>query len=54
VIIIPPIKSKPPFKETNIADVASCLKYKGKPKSLDEMNAATQKGVKDKPPLNPT
>jgi len=49
VKIMHPIKFKPPFKETNIADVASCLKHEGKPKSLDEMNAAIQKGVKDKP-----
>ncbi len=42
------LKSKTPFNETSISDVASCLKYKGKPKSIGDMNAAIQKGVKDK------
>ena len=42
------LKPKTPFNETNIDDVASCLKYKGKPKSVDDMNAAIQQGIKDK------
>ena len=42
------LKPKMPFNETNISDVASCLKYEGKPKSLDDMNSAIQQGIKDK------
>jgi AbrB family looped-hinge helix DNA binding protein len=42
------LKPKTPFNETNIDDVASCLKYKGKPKSVDDMNAAIQQKIKDK------
>ncbi len=41
------LKPKTPFNETKIDDVASCLKYKGKPKSIEDMNAAIQKGIKD-------
>jgi len=42
------LKPKTPFDETDIKDVASCLKYKGKAKSLGDMNAAIKKGIKDK------
>ena len=42
------LKSKTPFDETDIADVASCLKYEGKPKSTDDMSAAIKRGIKDK------
>ncbi len=42
------LKPRMPFEETNIADVASCLKYEGKPKSIDEMDASIKQGVKDK------
>lgn len=42
------LKPKTPFNETNIDDVASCLKYKGKPKSVDDMNAAIQQEIKNK------
>jgi len=42
------LKPKTPFEETSIKDVASCLRYKGKSKSLDDMNAAISKGIKDK------
>jgi len=42
------LKPRSPFDETDIADVASCLKYKGKPKSLDDMEAAIRRGIKDK------
>ena len=41
------LKPRVPFDETSIADVASCLKFKGKPMSLDDMNAAIKKGIKD-------
>jgi AbrB family looped-hinge helix DNA binding protein len=39
-------KPKSPFTEKNIDEVASCLKYSGTAKSLDEMAAAIGKGVK--------
>ncbi len=42
------LKPKTPFSETDISEVAACLKYKGEPKSIDDMNAAIQKGIKDK------
>jgi len=42
------LKPKTPFEETDIADVASCLKYEGKPKSIDDMTAAIKQGIKDK------
>ncbi|MCF6264091.1 MAG: AbrB/MazE/SpoVT family DNA-binding domain-containing protein [Xanthomonadales bacterium] len=42
------LKPKTPFDETDIADVASCLKYKGKPKSVDDMNSAIKQGIKGK------
>ena len=42
------LKPKKPFDETDIESVASCLKYKGKPKSLDDMDAAIKQGIKDK------
>ncbi len=42
------LKPKMPFKKTSISEVASCLKYQGKPKSLDDMNSAIEKGVKEK------
>lgn len=41
------LKPKTPFVKTTISEVASCLKYSGKPKSLNEMTAAIGKGVKD-------
>jgi len=40
------LKSKTPFEETAINDVASCLSYKGKPKTLDDMESAIMKGIK--------
>ncbi len=42
------LKPKTPFEETNIGDVASCLKFHEKTKSLEDMEAAISKGVKDK------
>jgi AbrB family looped-hinge helix DNA binding protein len=41
------LKPKSPFPETSISDVASCLKFRGKPKSLDEITAAIGKGIKE-------
>lgn len=40
-------KPKSPFKETNISDVASSLKFKGKTRSLDDMDKAIRKGVEN-------
>lgn len=39
------LKPKKPFQETALAEVAGCLKYQGKPKSLDEMENAIQQGI---------
>ncbi len=40
------VKSDPAtFKQTSIEQVAGCLRYKGKPKSIAEMNEAIAKGV---------
>ena len=41
------LKPKSPFEETSIKDVASCLGYKGKAKTLDDMEAAISKGIMD-------
>lgn len=41
------LKPKSPFLETSIEEVASCLKYKGKPKTLDEMEQAIKDGIKE-------
>jgi len=41
------LKPKTPFPESNIKDVASCLKYNGKTKTLTDMDAAIKKGIKD-------
>jgi len=42
------LKPKTPFPETNINDVASCLKFEGKAKTLDDMKFAIEKGIKEK------
>ena len=34
------LKPRTPFEETTVDDVASCLKYSGKPKTLEEMEEA--------------
>lgn len=39
------LKAKTPFPETTLDEVASCLKYTGKSKSLDDMQDAIKKGV---------
>ncbi len=41
------LKPKAPFAEKSISDVASCLNYNGKSKSLEEMDEAISKGVKE-------
>ena len=40
------LKPKTPFVETNINEVAGILKYKGKAKTLEEMDEAIMEGVK--------
>ncbi len=40
------LKAKKPFPETTLAQVAGCLKYQGKPKTLAELEAAICQGVK--------
>lgn len=37
-----------PFPETRIEDVAGCLKYTGKPKTIEEMNEAITLAVIDR------
>lgn len=39
------LKPRKPFKETTLGEVAGCLKYGGKPKSLDELENAICQGV---------
>ena len=40
------LTAKPLFETTALDSVAGCLKYSGKTKTLDEMNAAISEGVK--------
>jgi AbrB family looped-hinge helix DNA binding protein len=40
-------KPKSPFEETNINEVAASLKFTGKTRSLDDMDEAIRKGVRD-------
>ncbi len=39
------LKPKQPFQESKLEDVAGCLHYEGKPKSLDELDDAIGQGV---------
>ena len=39
------LKPKMPFQETSIEDVASCLKYSGKAKTLEEMEQAIKEAT---------
>ncbi|MCP2727097.1 AbrB/MazE/SpoVT family DNA-binding domain-containing protein [Limnofasciculus baicalensis] len=41
------IKPKKPFVETTLADVAGCLKYLGKPKSIQDLEEAIRLGVQE-------
>jgi len=41
------LKPKTPFEKTSIKDVASCLRFKGKTRTLDDMEIALAKGVSD-------
>jgi len=40
------LKPKTPFAESDINEVASCLKYNGKAKTLEDMDAAIKRGIK--------
>ena len=42
------LKPKKPFAETALADVAGCLASQGKPKTLEEMEQAIERGAKVK------
>ena len=42
------LKPKMPFIETNIEEVASCLHYTGKTKSLEDMEEAIKLGIKER------
>jgi len=42
------LKPKTPFDVTSVKDVASCLRFKGKTRTLDDMKAAIEKGIMDK------
>jgi len=42
------LKPKQVFEETQLDDVASCLKYTGKAKSLGDMEQAISKGIEEK------
>ncbi|HEY9799825.1 MAG TPA: AbrB/MazE/SpoVT family DNA-binding domain-containing protein [Leptolyngbyaceae cyanobacterium] len=41
------LKPKKPFAETTLNDVAGCLKYQGKTKSLEDMNDAIRQGIEE-------
>ena len=41
------LKPKKPFRETTLEDVAGCLKYRGKSKSIDELEDAIRQGVEE-------
>lgn len=40
------VKEKRPFKKTDLKEVAGCLPYSGKAKTLEEMEAAIALGAK--------
>ena len=42
------LRPKMAFPQTDISDVAGCLAYKGKAKTLEQMDEAIAAGVKDK------
>jgi hypothetical protein len=41
------LKPKKPFKETTLEQVAGCLKYEGKAKTIEEMNEAIEQEIKE-------
>ena len=42
------LKPKRVFEQTTIQDVAGCLKFSGKAKTIEEMNEAIAQGLKEK------
>ena len=42
------LKPKRPFSDNSLETIAGCLNYKGKAKSLDDMEAAIAKGAATK------
>ena len=42
------LKPKTPFSITSLKEVASCLRYTGKAKTLDDMQNAIKKGVMER------
>lgn len=41
------LKPAMPFQQTSLDEVASCLKYQGKAKSIKDMEEAIRKGAKE-------
>ena len=41
------LKPTTPFPKTDIQDVASCLRYQGRTKTIEEMNKAIARGVEE-------
>jgi hypothetical protein len=41
------LKPKIPFKESTLDDVAGCLKFTGKAKTLEEMEAGITEGIRN-------
>ena len=41
------LRPKSPFQETTVNDAAGCLRYKGEAKTLDEMDQAIARGVRE-------
>lgn len=41
------LQATQPFEATTLAEVAGCLPYIGKPKTLDEMSEAIRRGVEE-------
>ncbi len=41
------LKPEGPFQKTDIKDVASCLRYKGRTKTIEDMNEAIAQGAKE-------
>lgn len=42
------LKPKRVFKKTTVQDVAGCLKFSGKAKTIEEMDEAIAQGLKEK------
>jgi len=42
------LKPKTPFQRTNVDDAASCLHYSGRLKTIDDMEQAIERGIKER------